>query len=291
MSEYDKTRFYWLQLKEDFFEDDSIMWLEDQGPKGKEYAYFYLKLCIKSLKTDGILIRRVGELLIPYDCEKLAEMTRTDFDTVKTSIELLSKIGLVKILDNGEIYLPQVENMVGSQSKGAFKKQQQRRVLSGGQLSTHLSSTCPTESESESKLKQHLNLNDRLINKACENLENEKTMKDFLLSSYEFTYNDVEDMNLKALFITKKCYFSKETFSILDKLQQIKVVLMQEALQYFKDKNEAYVIDEFTEALADKVLGRLFNQPADSIKNVIMYFITSIENEIINNHYKEKVNG
>lgn len=33
MANYDKeTKFYWLQLKEDFFEDDAIEWLEEQQP-------------------------------------------------------------------------------------------------------------------------------------------------------------------------------------------------------------------------------------------------------------------
>ena len=51
MSKYEKDRkFYWLQLKEDFFDEDSISWLEEQE-NGKEYSLFYLKLCLKSLKT------------------------------------------------------------------------------------------------------------------------------------------------------------------------------------------------------------------------------------------------
>ena len=126
MSKYDERRFYWLQLKEDFFEDDAISWLEEQ-PNGKEYSLFYLKLCLKSLKTSGIMIRRVGEMLIPYDYKKLAEMTHTCPDTVLIAMQLLTKIGLVKVLENGEIYLSQVENLIGSQSMGAFKKQQQRQ--------------------------------------------------------------------------------------------------------------------------------------------------------------------
>ena len=45
MAKYDKdTKFYWLQLKEDFFEDDAIEWLEEQKPNGRDYAYFYLEL-------------------------------------------------------------------------------------------------------------------------------------------------------------------------------------------------------------------------------------------------------
>ena len=34
MSNYDSTKFYWLQLKEDFFDEDAIDWLEEQ-PNGK----------------------------------------------------------------------------------------------------------------------------------------------------------------------------------------------------------------------------------------------------------------
>jgi len=126
MAQYDNTKFYWLQLKEDFFEDDAIEWLEEQKPNGRDYAYFYLKLCLKSLKSNGILIRKVGNILVPYDNNKLAELTKMDFDTVTVAMELLKKIGLVEILENGEIYINQLENLIGSKSIGAFKKQQQR---------------------------------------------------------------------------------------------------------------------------------------------------------------------
>ena len=151
MSNYDKeTKFYWLQLKEDFFEDDAIQWLEEQKPNGRDYAYFYLKLCLKSLKTNGILIRKVGEILIPYDNQKLAELTRMDFDTVTVAMELLKQIGLVKILDCGEIYIQQIENLIGKKSIGALKKQQQR--FFGGQKADK----CPPKIELELELKKEL---------------------------------------------------------------------------------------------------------------------------------------
>lgn len=140
MSKYNKdTKFYWLQLKEDFFDDDAIQWLEEQKPNGRDYAYFYLKLCLKAVRTNGILVRNVGELLIPYSNEKLAELTKMDFDTVTVAMKLLQQIGLVKILDNGEIYINQIERLIGARSVGAFKKQQQRLLgkrTRGGHLST-----------------------------------------------------------------------------------------------------------------------------------------------------------
>lgn len=118
-------KYYWLKLKEDFFEDDTIEWIEEQ-PNGEKYSLFYLKLCLKSLKTDGVLIRNVGEMLIPYDVKKLAEITKTDVDTVRVAMELFKNIGLIQILENGEIYMAQLKNMVGSESKWAEKKRIQR---------------------------------------------------------------------------------------------------------------------------------------------------------------------
>lgn len=126
MGKYDDTRFYWMIIKEDFFDDDAIAWLEEQ-PNGKEYVLFYLKLCAKSLKTSGIMIRRVGEMLIPYDNNTLGKITNTCPDTVLVAMKHLTDIGLVKILENGELYLTQAEKLIGSRSVGAFKKQQQRQ--------------------------------------------------------------------------------------------------------------------------------------------------------------------
>lgn len=142
MAKYDKdTKFYWLQLKEDFFENDAIEWLEEQEPNGRDYAYFYLKLCLKSLKSNGILIRNVGNILIPYDNRKLAELTKMDFDTVCVAMKLLQEIGLIQILENGEIYITQLENLIGSKSLGALKKQQQR-MINGQKVDT-----CPPKIE------------------------------------------------------------------------------------------------------------------------------------------------
>lgn len=125
MSKYDNAKFYWLILQENFFDEDAIEWIEEQTD-GEKYALFYLKLCLKSLKTNGILVRKVGEMLIPYTPEKLAELTKTNKDTVIIAMKLLQKVGLVRLLTNGEIYLTQIDKMVGSKSHGAFKKQQQR---------------------------------------------------------------------------------------------------------------------------------------------------------------------
>ena len=133
-------RYYWMKLKEDFFDDDAIEWLEEQ-PKGKEYSLFYLKLCLKSLKTNGILIRNVGTIMVPYDIKKLAEITKTDFDTVVVAMELLKKIGLIELHESGEICIPRMKEMIGSESEKASlmrKSREQKRLLDGNNVTTML---------------------------------------------------------------------------------------------------------------------------------------------------------
>lgn len=147
-------KYYWLKLKEGFFEEDTIAWLEEQE-NGVYYSNFYLKLCLKSLKTDGILIRNVGEILIPYDIKKLAEITRVKIDTAIVAMELFKKIGLVQILDNGEIYLTQLELMVGNETSKAEimrkKREREKRIKEGNNVTKSLPN-CYTEKEIEKEL-------------------------------------------------------------------------------------------------------------------------------------------
>ena len=129
MSDKQKKRYYWLKLKENFFEEDTIEWLEEQ-PNGKEYCLFYLKLCLKSLKTEGMLVRNVGNMMIPYDPESLAKLTNSSADTVKVAMDLFHKIGLIQIMDGGEIYLSQLNELVGSETEYAIQKRLQRVKVS-----------------------------------------------------------------------------------------------------------------------------------------------------------------
>lgn len=113
-----EKKYYWLKLKSDFFDDDTIKFIEEQE-NGIKYSNFYLKLCLKSLKTDGKLIRLIGETLIPYDINSLSKLTGVDFDTVRSAMLLFEKIGLIKILDGGEIYLSQINELIGSETDKA----------------------------------------------------------------------------------------------------------------------------------------------------------------------------
>ena len=153
MADYDNTRYYWLQLREEFFKSDEIDWLEEQ-PNGPAQVLFYLKLCLKSLKTNGLLVRRVGQMLIPYDVEKLADFTRSDVNTVQCAIVNLKMCGLVEVLEDGTLFMSHLTNLIGSQSVGAMKRQQQRArqkeaknvsLTNTRQVDDKCRDKCPTE--------------------------------------------------------------------------------------------------------------------------------------------------
>lgn len=141
-------KYYWLKLKNDFFEDDTIQFIEEQE-NGYKYVNFYLKLCLKSLKSDGTLIRLVGETLIPYDVKSLAKLTNTDVDIVRVAMDLFKKIGLIKVYDSGEIYLTQIKEMIGSETEKAQIMRKTRARKSIGNNVTGMLPECYTEIEKD----------------------------------------------------------------------------------------------------------------------------------------------
>lgn len=146
-------RYYWLKLNENFFESDVVEWLEDQE-NGEKYILLYLKLCLKSLKTDGVLIRQVGKMTIQHTAESIAKQTQFDIEIVESALDLFEQIGLIEKNDKGESYLPEVANMVGSNSasESATKKKTQRQNKkgqnvpeSGDKMSPNFGTKCPHE--------------------------------------------------------------------------------------------------------------------------------------------------
>lgn len=124
MAKSDKKRYYWLKLPIDFFDSDAIKWIEEQD-NGILYSNFYLKLLLKSVNDNGILIRRVGDMLIPYDIPHLAELTGVNIDTVAVALKFLAKAKLICFVE-GELHMVELPSMVGSETLGAKKKRDYR---------------------------------------------------------------------------------------------------------------------------------------------------------------------
>lgn len=115
-------RFYWIKLKTNFFEQDAIDFLLSQ-PNGSDYIALYLKLCTMTANTNGQLATQIGEILIPYDAQKIARDTKYfSVDTVIVAMELFKKLGLIYEINDNLLQIANYENMVGSETKWAEKK-------------------------------------------------------------------------------------------------------------------------------------------------------------------------
>lgn len=123
-------KLYFLKLKESFLMGDEIDFLMSQK-NGSDYAMMYLILCMKTINTDGKLIRRVGEILVPVDLEKLQrDLKYFSKKTIKTALELYKKFGLIE--ENDEVLsIKNYEEIVGRETDFADQKRKQRTKNSG----------------------------------------------------------------------------------------------------------------------------------------------------------------
>lgn len=121
--------FWWIKLRTDFFDLPTIDYLISQK-NGCEYIVLYQKLCLISSNNDGDLSTVIGEMIIPYNAEKIARDTKFNLDTVVVALELFKNLGLIYVQENGALKIPAVKDMVGSETIWAEKKRQKRGTLS-----------------------------------------------------------------------------------------------------------------------------------------------------------------
>ena len=145
----DNRKYYYLKLKENYFDDDSIVLLESMQD-GVLYSNILLKLYLKSLKHGGRL--QLDED-IPYTAQMIATITRQQIGTVERALQIFLKLGLVEVLDSGTFYMSNIELLIGQSSTEAERKRAarlQNKALSALRTSGgHLSDIRPPEIEKE----------------------------------------------------------------------------------------------------------------------------------------------
>lgn len=143
----DNRKYYYLKLKENYFDDDSIVLLESMQD-GVLYSNILLKLYLKSLKHGGRL--QLDED-IPYTAQMIATITRQQIGTVERALQIFLKLGLVEVLDSGTFYMSNIELLIGQSSTEAERKRAarlQNKALSAPRTNDgHLSDIRPPEIE------------------------------------------------------------------------------------------------------------------------------------------------
>ena len=122
-------KFYWIKLRRDFMSGDIVDFLMSQR-NGAQYVVLYQMLCMMCINTKGALSRQIGELIIPFDIDKIQRDCKYfSRDTITIALELFKKLGLVYEQDAGVLAITGFENLVGYETDYAIQKRNQRQMI------------------------------------------------------------------------------------------------------------------------------------------------------------------
>lgn len=153
----DNKKYYYLRLKDNFFDSDELKILESMKD-GYLYSNILLKLYLRSLKNNGKLV--VNDR-IPYNAEMLASVTGHQVGTVKQALSIFKDLGLIDVLENGAIYMLDIQNFIGRGSSEADRKREYRQRIETDRTNVQtnlreISEKSPPEIEKEIKIDKEL---------------------------------------------------------------------------------------------------------------------------------------
>lgn len=113
-----EKRFYWLKLKEDYFNSPKIKKLRKIAG-GDTFTIIYLKMQLLSIRNEGII---QFEGIEPTFEEELALKLDEDLENVKVTLAFLQSQGLYEINENNECLLIEANNNIGSEGQSAERQ-------------------------------------------------------------------------------------------------------------------------------------------------------------------------
>lgn len=144
-----EKRYYWLKLKDDFFDSIRIKKLRSLAG-GDTFTIIYLKMLLNAMKNDGI-IRYQG--LEDNLCDEIALELNESPDNVQVTVHYLLSCGLAEGSYN-DCFLPEAIGMVGSETTAAERKRNSRerqKMLLECDNVTQMSQECHTEKREKIK--------------------------------------------------------------------------------------------------------------------------------------------
>ena len=146
-------RYFWLKLKEDFFQSKRIKKLRNMAG-GDTYTIIYLKLQLKAMKNDGIIKFDHLENSI---ADELALDLDEQPDDVAATLIYLTHCGLAESSDDEAFYFPYAVENVGSENSSAArvrKYREKQKALHGNKSETPVKRLCNGEIEKEIEIEK-----------------------------------------------------------------------------------------------------------------------------------------
>lgn len=213
----DNKKYYYLKLKENFFDSEEMIILQNMQD-GYLYSDILMKLYLRSLKNEGKLMFKD---LIPYTPVALAQVVRHQVGTVEKALKIFQQLGLIELLDNGAIYMLDIQNFIGQSSTEADRKRDYRKKIDGEiQLLGQKSDKCPDKNppEIELELEKEIELEREL------EIKPKKPVVKINFDEYMNEYNNRCTNLPKVKMITEKRKTAIRRFNIDFSLEDFKMV-------------------------------------------------------------------
>lgn len=265
----DNKKYYYLKLKDNFFDSDEMIVLESMID-GYKYSNILMKLYLRSLKGEGKLMFNDR---IPFNSQMLATITRHSVGDVEKAVKLFKELNLIDVLDNGAIYMLDIQNFIGESSTEADRIRAYRKRIETDKNRLEMGACtsvqdnvyiCTPELELELEIEKELEIE---IDK--DNVEQ---------SSPSYPYSEIIDyLNLKAG--TKYRATSKKTQGLIKArfkegfdIDDFKTVIDKKTTEWKNDKKmNQYLRPEtlFGTKFEGYLNQKIVNLPVESKANVI----------------------
>lgn len=160
----DKTKYYYLKIKENFFDSEDMKLLESMD-NGYIYSNILMKMYLLSLKNGGKLMYKDK---IPYNSKMLSTILNHNIDILDKAISIFKELNLIEILDSGAIFMLDIQNYIGKSSDEADRKRAYRNQIENEKMIL-LEDKCPDKCQTN-----------------LSNIKDRDKDKDIITTIYEF---------------------------------------------------------------------------------------------------------
>jgi predicted phage replisome organizer len=174
-----EKRFYWLKLKDDYFNNPKIKKLRKIAG-GDTFTIIYLKMQLLSVSNKGII---EFEGIEPTFEEELALKLDEELDNVTVTLNYLKLQGLIESNNNEFLILDACKN-IGSECDSAERvrvfreKEKQKALQCNGDVTTMLQNSISISSYNSNIYNNNGKIINEIVNKQPEELQN--TLLEFL---------------------------------------------------------------------------------------------------------------
>ena len=124
-------------------------------PDGDKLVIAYLKMQLKSLKTEGFI---KYDKILPSNIEELAMILDEDTNIINLMIGALQKVNAIEILDDGSFYMIAMQELIGKESESAERVRKFRESRNQKMLQCNSDVTnCNTEIEKKIEIEKEKN--------------------------------------------------------------------------------------------------------------------------------------